>query len=108
ATARTVFETGGPTGQARGLAAHGGELPRVALPRDALERGMPAFELFVKSGLAASNGAARRLIKGCRARITDAVVGAGLQPRRRSKWACPISACATSRPPPTPPAPSAF
>src|SRR3954449_11948471 len=44
-TAREVFETG----------AVGGALPQVAVPRDALERGMPAFELFARAGLASSN-----------------------------------------------------
>src|SRR5256714_10396468 len=33
----------------------GSTLPEVTVPRDALERGMPAFELFVRAGLAASN-----------------------------------------------------
>jgi tyrosyl-tRNA synthetase len=69
-TARDVFEAGGS----------GDDLPRVALPRDALAPGMPAFELFVRAGLAASNGEARRLIKGGGARINDAVVGAEMQP----------------------------
>src|SRR6266550_1782274 len=73
-TAREVFEAGGPTGQARGLKAHGGELPEVALPRDMLQRGIPAFELFARAGLAASNSEARRLIKGGGARVNDAVV----------------------------------
>ena len=50
------------------------------VPRDALERGMPAFELFVRAGLAASNGEARRLIKGGGARINDAVVSSETQP----------------------------
>ena len=73
-TAREVFEAGGPTGQARGLKAHGGELPEVALPRDMLQRGIPAFELFARAGLAASNSEARRLIKGGGARVNDVVV----------------------------------
>ena len=63
-TARDVFEAG----------AAGSELPEVALPRDALERGIAAFELFARAGLAASNSEARRLIKGSGARINDAVV----------------------------------
>src|SRR3954447_17565316 len=63
-TAREVFESGGA----------GGELPEVALPRDMLERGIPAFELFARAGLAASNSEARRLIKGGGARVNDAVV----------------------------------
>ncbi len=37
-------------------------------------RGMPAFELFSLTGLAASNGEARRLIRGGGARINDRVV----------------------------------
>ena len=35
---------------------------------------MPAFELFARAGLAASNSEARRLIKGGGARINDKVV----------------------------------
>jgi tyrosyl-tRNA synthetase len=70
ATARAVFAEG----------AAGSALPQVELPRDALERGVPAFELFARAGLAASNGEARRLIKGGGARINDTVVAAELQP----------------------------
>jgi len=55
-------------------------LPQIAVPRDALERGLPAFELFVRAGLAASNGEARRLIKGGGARLNDAVIGTEMQP----------------------------
>jgi tyrosyl-tRNA synthetase len=69
-TARQVFEAGGS----------GQDLPHVALPRDALARGVPAFELFVRAGLAASNGEARRLIKGGGARINDAAVTGETQP----------------------------
>ena len=68
-TAARVFEAGGA----------GGALPQVALPRAELERGLPAFELFARAGLAASNGEARRLIKGGGARINDRVVGAEMQ-----------------------------
>jgi tyrosyl-tRNA synthetase len=49
-------------------------LPRVAVAWERLARGMPAFELFVRAGLAASNGEARRLIKGGGARANNAVV----------------------------------
>src|SRR5437763_1701548 len=63
-TAREVFEAGGA----------GGELPEVALARDMLERGLPAFGLFARAGLAASNSEARRLIKGGGARVNDVVV----------------------------------
>jgi tyrosyl-tRNA synthetase len=60
-TARRVFEEG----------SIGGELPVIELPRAALEKGMPAFEAFAKAGLAASNGEARRLIKGGGGRVND-------------------------------------
>ena len=69
-TAKSVFEAGGA----------GDELPRVTLPRAALEQGMPAFELFARAGLATSNGEARRLIKGRGARINDKIVTAEMQP----------------------------
>jgi len=63
-TAQAVFESGGS----------GSELPQIALPRDELARGLAAFELFSRAGLAASNGEARRLIRGGGARINDVVV----------------------------------
>jgi tyrosyl-tRNA synthetase len=63
-TARAVFESGGS----------GSELPQTVVPRDLLGRGIPAFELFSRAGLAASNGEARRLIRGGGARINDTVV----------------------------------
>ena len=68
-TARSVFEAGGS----------GEQLPQVYLPRESLEHGIPAFELFVRAGLANSNGEARRLIKGGGARVNDAAVGSELQ-----------------------------
>src|SRR5437763_16055148 len=68
-TARTVFEAGGS----------GEQLPQVWIPKNALERGIPAFELFVRAGLVNSNGEARRLIKGGGARLNDAVVEAEMQ-----------------------------
>jgi tyrosyl-tRNA synthetase len=79
-TAREVFESGAPAGQTRGLSPHGGELPQIGVPRDALGRGIPAFELFARAGLATSNSEARRLIKGGGARINDQVVGGETQP----------------------------
>jgi len=69
-TARGVFEIGGS----------GDELPQTAVPRDLLARGIPAFELFSRAGLAASNGEARRLIRGGGARINDAVVENEIKP----------------------------
>src|SRR5579885_2057552 len=69
-TAREVFESGGA----------GEALPQIAVSRVALERGVAAFELFARAGLAASNGEARRLIKGGGARVNDAIVTSELQP----------------------------
>jgi tyrosyl-tRNA synthetase len=63
-TAEAVFGDGGAAGG----------LPQVAIEHDALARGLPVFELFVRAGLAASNGEARRLIKGGGARLNDAVI----------------------------------
>ncbi len=63
-TARTVFEEGGS----------GEELPLTQLPRALFERGITVFELLNRAGLAASNGEARRLIRGGGARLNDAVV----------------------------------
>jgi tyrosyl-tRNA synthetase len=69
-TARAVFEGGGS----------GSELPQTEVPRNELARGMPAFELFSLTGLAASNGEARRLIRGGGARINDRVVDSETKP----------------------------
>jgi tyrosyl-tRNA synthetase len=63
-TARRTFQEGGI----------GDALPTFEVPRGELERGIPAFELFRRCGLAASNGEARRLIKGGGARINDAAI----------------------------------
>jgi tyrosyl-tRNA synthetase len=51
-----------------------GGLPQTEIPRDQLERGLPAFELFALARLASSNSEARRLIRGGGARINGAVV----------------------------------
>jgi tyrosyl-tRNA synthetase len=69
-TADAVFGDGG---SAEGL-------PQIAVAQDALAHGLPAFELFVRAGLAASNGEARRLIKGGGARLNDAVIASETQP----------------------------
>jgi tyrosyl-tRNA synthetase len=69
-TAREVFEDGGS----------GAELPQVTVPRDALARGVPAFELFARAGLAASNSEARRLVRGGGARLNDIVVADETRP----------------------------
>jgi tyrosyl-tRNA synthetase len=63
-TARRTFEEG----------AVGEALPRVAVARAELERGIPAFELLHRAGLAASKAEARRLIKAGGARLNDAAI----------------------------------
>ena len=49
-------------------------LPTVEVATAELEIGIPAFRLFVLSGLATSNGEARRLSRGGGARVNDAPV----------------------------------
>ena len=63
-TARRVFAEGGV----------GEDLPVIEAPRAALTAGEPAIGYFHRSGLAASLGEARRLIRGGGARINDVVV----------------------------------
>ncbi len=60
-TAVRVFEKGGI----------GDSLPTIDVGRGELEQGIAAYELFRRSGLAASNGEARRLIKGGGGRLND-------------------------------------
>jgi len=61
-TARQTFEEG----------RLGDALPAIEVARDRLAIGVPAYELLREAGLAASNGEARRLIKGGGGRINDA------------------------------------
>jgi tyrosyl-tRNA synthetase len=82
-TARQTF--------AEGAAAEG--LPTVLVPiaefnKEPLIGGIPAYKLFVLAGLAASNGEARRLIRGGGARSDDTVIQDEmqiLQPKRQMK-----------------------
>jgi tyrosyl-tRNA synthetase len=60
-TARRTFVEGGV----------GGALPTVDVPRADLDKGVPVYALFQRAGLTASNGEARRLIKGGGARVND-------------------------------------
>ncbi|MGO8914413.1 MAG: tyrosine--tRNA ligase [Stellaceae bacterium] len=69
ATARRVFAEGGT----------GDELPTIEVARAELERGIAAIELLVQSGLAASKGEARRLIKQGGARLNDRAIAAETQ-----------------------------
>ncbi len=63
-TARKAFEEGA---QAEGL-------PTVEVTADELAAGVPAFDLFKRAGLAASNGEARRLVRGGGARLNDIAI----------------------------------
>ena len=60
-TARLAFEEGEAADT----------LPGIEVPLAELEAGIPAFRLFVVAGLAASNGEARRLIRGGGGRVND-------------------------------------
>lgn len=59
--------------------AAGDDLPTVAVATAELAGGVPVLELFRRSGLAASNSDARRLIKGGGARINNTVVDSELR-----------------------------
>ncbi|MFZ2159114.1 MAG: tyrosine--tRNA ligase, partial [Bradyrhizobium sp.] len=63
-TARKTFEEG----------AIAENLPRVEIPRGELEAGLGVLASFVKAGLVASNGEARRQIKGGGLRVNDVAV----------------------------------
>ncbi len=71
AAAEAARRTAGEVFGAGGLAE---DLPRVDVPAADLARGVPAFQLFVTAGLAASNGEARRLIRGGGARVNDSAI----------------------------------
>jgi tyrosyl-tRNA synthetase len=64
-TARQTFE--------QGASAEG--LPTFRLESAALAAGIPAFEIVFASGLVASKGEARKLIRGGGVRLNDQVLG---------------------------------
>jgi len=64
-TAKAVFEQGGV----------GEDLPTITVDGAELATGIAAPALFTRAGLTASNGEAKRLIKGGGARLNDAPVG---------------------------------
>ncbi len=64
ATARSTFETG----------AVADTLPTHDVSQGELSRGIPVYRLLAESGLSASLGEARRLIRGGGARVNDVVV----------------------------------
>ena len=63
-TARQTFEEG----------AIAENLPTIEIPRGELEAGLGVLAAFVKAGLVASNGEARRQIKGGGLRVNDVAV----------------------------------
>jgi tyrosyl-tRNA synthetase len=63
-TARRAFEQGEAADT----------LPTVTVPEAELAEGIPAFRLFTTAGLAATNGEARRLIRGGGAKVNDVAV----------------------------------
>jgi tyrosyl-tRNA synthetase len=63
-TARLAFEEGEAVDT----------LPSISVPGGELETGLPVFRLLVDAGLVASNGEARRLIRGGGARLNDATI----------------------------------
>tara|TARA_R110000868_G_scaffold106575_5_gene292171 strand:+ start:802 stop:2001 length:1200 start_codon:yes stop_codon:yes gene_type:complete len=63
-TARRTFEQGGA----------GDDLPSIAIPNADISAGVPILALLQNTGLAASNGEARRLIRGGGAKINDAKI----------------------------------
>jgi tyrosyl-tRNA synthetase len=69
-TARRTFEEG----------AIGEALPKVTVARAEIDRGIPAFELLHRAGLAASKGEARRLIKAGGAKLNDATIEDEMRP----------------------------
>jgi tyrosyl-tRNA synthetase len=64
ATAEQTFEQGGA----------GASLPEITLTNAELNDGVAAFRVFVMANLCASNGEARRLIRGGGARVNDLVL----------------------------------
>ena len=63
-TARKTFEEG----------AIASDLPTLEISRAQLDAGAPVLGLFVKAGLVASNGEARRQIKGGGLRVNDVAI----------------------------------
>lgn len=63
-TARKTFEEGVASA----------DLPTIEIPAAELAAGLPAYALFVRAGLAASNGEAKRLLKGGGGKVNDQAV----------------------------------
>ena len=69
-TARKTFEEG----------SQGDDLPTFEISGEILDAGIPAFELLKMTGLASSNGEARRLIKGGGGRLNGNPIASEVQP----------------------------
>jgi tyrosyl-tRNA synthetase len=69
--ARTAAETARQTFEEGSIAEN---LPRIEVARGEFEAGLGVLAAFVKAGLVASNGEARRQIKGGGLRVNDAAV----------------------------------
>ncbi|MFY8113450.1 MAG: tyrosine--tRNA ligase, partial [Rhabdaerophilum sp.] len=63
-TARTTFEAGGTAS----------DLPSIEIPASELQAGLGVLSAFVRAGLVASNGEARRQVQSGGLRVNDAVV----------------------------------
>ena len=71
AAAETAAETARATFEEGRLAA---DLPTVEIARAELEAGLGVLAAFVRAGLAASNGEARRLVQGGAVKVNDVAV----------------------------------
>ncbi len=74
--AREAAETARRTFEEKGAAAG---LPTIEVPRAELEKGIPAFEILKRAGLASSNREARNLIKGGGGRVNDVAIASETQ-----------------------------
>jgi tyrosyl-tRNA synthetase len=63
-TARTTFEAGGTAA----------DLPSISIPQAELQAGLGVLNAFMRAGLVASNGEARRQVQSGGLRVNDAVV----------------------------------
>jgi tyrosyl-tRNA synthetase len=68
-TARKTF-VGGDSGE---------DLPTIDMSQGELDAGVPAYDVFRRAGLAASNSEARRLIKGGGARVNNVAIASETQ-----------------------------
>jgi len=75
--AEQAARTASETFEAAGTAA---DLPSLDVAQADLAAGIPAFQLFLRAGLAESGGEARRLIRGGGARVNDAPVSDEARP----------------------------